>query len=192
MIKSRHRTWGLACLALCVLLPVARADDPRSAQHTPEERSDVRAKVPKAPHIDTLLSETHPAVPERAFFVESVVRVIGKGFGRTQEGGRLELRVASLPEPRSVEVLSWRDDEVRVRLPRAAELGIDPATAEVLRSELSGERRFVAITAQLSLLRDDHVAKLESPVQVVVVAKDFDGDGKPRESDANDFDPKVQ
>jgi hypothetical protein len=153
-----------------------------------------RARKSAAPDIKTPLQyealrhETYPGLRGSVLVGESVMRLVGAGFGSEPGGRTVVLTLSTREEPVVLTVLSWRDDEIRVQVPSLSELGVDAKQAAALKRELTGKKRIVGPSAELGI-RSAEGVWVEKPrhSQLAVVFRDLDGDGHDAH-DCDDFD----
>ncbi len=153
-----------------------------------------RARKSAAPDIKTPLKyeavrhETYPGLRASVLVGDSVIRLVGAGFGSEPGGRTVVLTLPTVAEPVPLKVLSWRDDEIRVQVPSLSELGIDAKLAAELKSQLTGRKRIVGPNAEVGI-RSAEGVWVEKPrhTQLAVVYRDLDGDGHDVD-DCDDFD----
>jgi hypothetical protein len=153
-----------------------------------------RARKSAAPDIATPLTfeavrqETYPGLRPAVVVAESVIRLVGKGFG-TEAGDRSIVIKLANAEPVALKILSWRDDEIRAELPALVDLGIDAKTASQMKSELTAKKHIVGPNTEIGLWMEGKWVIRARTAQLAVVWRDLDGDGADA-IDCDDFDAR--
>jgi hypothetical protein len=153
-----------------------------------------RARKSAAPEIATPLTfeavrqETYRGLRASVVVAESVIRLVGKGFG-TEAGARSVVIKLPNAEPVALKILSWRDDEVRVELPALEAVGIDARAASELKGQLTAKKHVVGPSVEIGLWMEGKWVIRARTAQLAVVWRDLDGDGVDA-IDCDDFDAR--
>lgn len=141
-----------------------------------------RARKSAAPDIATPLTfeavrhETYPGLRVSVVLAESVIRLVGKGFG-TEAGSRSVVARLASGELVALKILSWRDDEVRAELPPLEAFGIDAKAVSQLKRELTAKKRIAGPSLEIGLWMEGKWVTRARTTQLAVVWRDLDGDG---------------
>jgi hypothetical protein len=148
-----------------------------------------RARKTTAPEIqlplkyEAIRNESYPGLRASVLVGDSVIRLVGAGFGSESGGRTVMMKLSNMSEPVALQILSWKDDEIRVQVPALSELGIDGKVMSQMKADL-GKKRLVGPTAEVGIQLQGKWAAKPKQAQLAVVYRDLDADGH----DADDCD----
>jgi hypothetical protein len=154
-----------------------------------------RARKSAAPEITTpftyeaVRQETFPGLKPSILVGESVIRLVGKGFGKEPDGRTIMLKLSTSEAPFALTVLSWRDDEVRAELPALDVLEIDAKMAADMKRGLTARKHIAGPKAQVGMQLEGKWIAKPKHAQLAVAWIDLDGDGHDAD-DCDDFDAR--
>lgn len=146
-----------------------------------------------ATRLQKVRNTTHPALRLGRFVPGDILELRGRDLGTADSGMTVELVAKAPGQTVTLEVVSWSEKVVRVRLPDVRGLGVDAKEEAALDNQLRKNIGEAGIDGEVGLRKDGQWAGGSRTIHISIVGDDIDGDGHaaaPWGDDCDDFDPR--